>query len=109
VSHRSDVLDKLLFKVAKSPSVIYQCSIPRESDILSSSRKENCKECHKRTESGIESKRSQNDKMKSKFSKGDSQAKYKSPILQFNSYLIDYSSEQKETKQNIYIEDDMIE
>ncbi len=47
--------------------------------------------------------------MKSKFSKGDSQAKYKSPILQFNSYLIDYSSEQKETKQNIYIEDDMIE
>jgi hypothetical protein len=96
--------------VAKSPSVIYQGSISRESDILSSSRKENCKECHKRTESGIESKRSQNDKkMNSKFVKGDSQAKYKSPILQFNSYLIDDSSEQKETKQNIYIEDDMIE
>ncbi len=47
--------------------------------------------------------------MNSKFVKGDSQAKYKSPILQFNSYLIDDSSEQKETKQNIYIEDDMIE
>lgn len=78
--------------------------------MLRSSRKESCKECHKRNESGNLSKRSQNEKkLKSKFVKGDSPAKYKSPILQFNSYLIDDSSEQKGTKQNIYIEDDMIE
>jgi hypothetical protein len=69
-------LDKLLFKVAKSPSVIYQGSISRESDMLRSSRKESCKECHKRKESGNLSKRSQNEKkLKSKFVKGDSPAK----------------------------------